>query len=641
MSRTAAFLFATTALVVATPGFAAGAAPAEDGTIVVTASGIDQPIEQVGQAITVITADEISQRQSVFVSDLLATAPGVAFSRNGGVGGVTTVRIRGAEGEQTLVLIDGVRVNDPSSPGGAYDFANLVTGNIDRIEVLRGPNSVIWGSQALGGVVDVRTVAPSDRFKVNGRAEYGYSDTARTSANVSGTMGAIAGSIGGSYFRTDGISSFAGGSERDGFRHYGANAKLLFTLSDTLSLDLRGFYSDGKADVDGFAPPLFNFGDTRETQRTQQFVGYAGVNLALLDGRFRNRLSFSYTDIDRHNADRDATPTTTFDGKGRIEQYAYQGVFDAADALTLVFGAEHERSRLRTASPSSFDPNPMPTRGRTSMDSFYGQAILRPIEGLTVTGGVRYDDHDQFGGETTVGGNFAYSPNKGRTVLRGTYAEGFKAPTLFQLQSEYGNVTLQPETAKSYDIGIEQHVLSDQLVASLTYFQRRTRNQIDFIFCGTNSGICQNRPFGTYDNIARTRADGVEFELQVHPAEGFDVRAQYSYTDTENRSRSLLVRGNDLPRRPKNTVSVLADYRFPFGLSLGTTILHVGDRFDNAANSVRLDGYVLVDVRASFPLGHGIELYGRVENLFDTDYVTVSNYGTIGRAAYGGVRFAL
>lgn len=621
---------------------AAEAPPADDATIVVTASGAEQKASEVGQAISVVTADEIRQRQSVAVSDLLATVPGVTVSRNGGIGGTTTLRIRGAEGEQTLVLIDGVRVNDPASPGGAFDFSSLLTGNIDRIEVLRGPNSVIWGSQAIGGVVDIRTIEPGDDLAVNARAEYGHRDQAQLVGNVSGTFGPVAASVGGGWFRTDGVSAYAPGVEKDAYRNYAANAKFRIALTDAVNIDLRGTYFDGKADQDGFAPPTFAFGDTPEYAKSRQYTGYAGLNASFLDGRFRNRIAFTYTDIDRKNLDPNSVPEATFTAKGRIERYEYQGVLDLADPVQLVFGAEHEKSRLRSTSIFAFAP----TLGRTNIDSVYGQAILKPFTGLTLTGGLRHDDHKLFGGKTTLGANFAYTPNGGSTVLRGTYAEGFKAPTLYQLQSEYGNVLLRPEVARSYDIGVEQHLLEDAVIGSVTYFRRRTRNQIDFVSCFSPPlpAICatQNAPFsgGIYDNIARARAEGAEFTLLIKPVEALEVRANYSYIDTENRSPGNANFGNRLARRPKQTMSVLADYEFPFGLSLGSTILHVGDSFNNAANTQRLDGYVLVDVRAAFAVTDRIELFGRVENLFDEQYRTVTDYGTIGRAAYAGVRLS-
>jgi vitamin B12 transporter len=629
-------LFSTVATVSAATPVLAEVAPDE---IIVTVTRTEQRVSQIGQAISVITADMLRERQSAVVSDLLATTPGITFSRNGGVGTSTSLRIRGAEADQTVVLIDGVKLNDPSSPGGGFNFGNLLAGNIARIEVLRGPNSVLWGSQAIGGVVNIVTSEPTGELSGNARAEYGWRDTGQIVGNVSGTAGPFSASVGAGWFRTDGISTFnedRGGIERDGYENFGANAKLRIALGEAVSVDLRGWYSHGKVGIDGFPPPTFAFGDTREFSKTRELIGYAGLNFNLLDGRFRNRIAFAYTDTNRDNFDLDATPERTFDAVGRNERFEYQGTFDIAEGWQAIFGAETEKSRLRTASPSSFDPNPVPTRGSARLDSFYGQVVGSPVAGLTLTAGLRRDDHDVFGAATTFGASGAWTPNRGATLFRASYGEGFKAPTLFQLQSEYGNAALRPERAKSWDAGVEQHLLDGAIMAGATWFHRNTTDQIDFISCfGSIDAICVGRPFGTYDNVQKTRAQGLELTIDLKPVEALSFQAQYTYTDAENR-----LTDTALPRRAKHVVSTSIDYRWPLGLKTGATLLHVGSSFDNASNSRKLEGYVLDSVRASYPLAEGIELYGRVENLFDAHYETTFRYGSPGRAAYGGVRLA-
>lgn len=639
--RPIALLLSTiTTISIAAPAFAE-AAPDE---IIVTVNRTEQPVSQIGQAITVVTANMLRERQSVVVSDLLATTPGITFSRNGGVGTSTSLRIRGAEADQTVVLIDGVKLNDPSSPGGGFNFGNLLTGNIARIEVLRGPNSVLWGSQAIGGVVNIVTSEPTSEISGNARAEYGWRDTGEAVGNVSGTVGPVSGSVGAGWFRTDGISTFnedRGGQERDGYENFGASAKFRITLGEAISVDLRGWYSHGRIDIDGFPAPTFAFGDTREYSKTRELVGYAGLNFALLDGRFRNRIAFAYTDTNRDNFDPDATPERTFDAIGRNERLEYQGTFDIAQGWQAIFGAETEKSRLRTASPSSFDPNPIPTRGSAQIDSLYGQMIGSPFAGLTLTAGLRRDDHNVFGSATTFGASGAWTPNGGDTLFRASYGEGFKAPTLYQLQSEYGNTALRPETAKSWDAGMEQHLLDGAIVAGATWFHRDTTDQIDFISCfGNSSAICVGRPFGTYDNVQKTRAQGLELTIDLKPVEALSFQAQYTYTDAENRVVGSANFGKVLPRRARDVVSASIDYRWPFGLKTGATLLHVGESFDNASNSRKLEGYVLASLRASCPITEGVELYGRVENLFDDHHETSFRYGSPGRAIYGGVRLA-
>ncbi|GAO38343.1 vitamin B12 transporter BtuB [Sphingomonas changbaiensis NBRC 104936] len=606
------------------------AAPADE--IVVTASRAPQSAAETGQAVTVLDRDLIEQRQAVIVSDLLAQTPGVAVSRNGGVGGFTGLRIRGAEAEQTLVLIDGVKVNDPSSPGGGFDFANLLADNIARIEVLRGPNSVPWGSQAIGGVVNIITARPTAEPTLTARAEGGSFGTAQAVANGSFTAGPVAASLGGGYFTTDGISAARAGTERDGYERYAANGRIEVALSDSIAIDLRGYFDHGRTELDGFPPPSFTFADTPEFSTIQELFGYAGVRATFLDGRFVNRAAFTIGDVNRDNF---AAPGSapSFIARGRVERFEYQGDLKATDWARIVFGAESERSRFGDGT-SVF---------RTGIDSGWGELIVKPVAPLTLTGGVRHDDHRDFGGHTSFGGNAALG--LGHTVVRASYAEGFKAPTLFQLRSDFGNPALRPETARSIDVGVEQRLIGGALSGSLTWFHRRTRNQIDFTPCRTDIAICADgaRPFGTYDNIARARASGVEAALDLRPTDTLRINASYTYVDAENRTPGSPDFGTTLLRRPKSSVALNADWRAPVGLSLGGTLRQVSDSIDRDAfgTRVRLDGYVLADLRVSYPVSDRLEIYGRVENLFDARYETVLDYNTAGRAAYAGVRVRL
>jgi len=603
------------ALAAATPAFAE---TTDSDAIVVTASGIEQPRDEVGQAITIIDAATIEKRQSVDVVDLLATTPGVRFNRTGGTGSVAGLSLRGAETTQTLVLIDGVKVNDPSGIGDGYDFGHLLTGNIDRIEVLRGSNSVVHGSQAIGGVVSLMTATPADGFAANASADYGYSDTLTAKADVSGTAGRVSGGIGGAYFRTDGISAVAVGTEKDGYKNFAGNARLTVAFSDALSLDLRGYYIKADLDYDSFfgAPA-----DSADVAKLDQYVGYAGLNLALFDGRFTNRAAVTYLRNDRDNYFVRGT-APDFGYSGTNLRFEYQGVVKPVEQTRLIIGYEHERPDYDFFGFGSTDSQ------RANIDSVYALAIVQPVTGLSLSGGVRHDDHSQFGGATTVGANANYSPNDGATNIRLSYGEGFKAPSLYQLYDAFsGNAALRPERSKSYDVGIDQSLADGRALVSLTAFLRNTTDQINY----------DNATF-TYGNIDRTRAKGIEATLALKPADALNVTASYSYIDARDRSGRPAFDGKRLPRRAAHAVSLSADYDWSFGLSTGATLTMVGDSFDNAANSVRLDGYALAGVRASLPVGQNFEIYGRVDNLFDADYATAAGFGTYGRAAYGGVR---
>jgi vitamin B12 transporter len=588
--------------------------------IIVTATGVPQAPETIGQAVTVIDRQTIEQRQTVALSDLLATTPGVTVSRNGGLGALTAVRIRGAEDSQTLTLIDGVRVNDPSSPGGAFDFANLLAGSIDRVEVLRGPNSVPWGSQAIGGVVNVTTMQPGYGLQARGNVEYGSFDTVFANGGVSGKSGIVSASLNAGYLKTNGISTAASGTEPDGYRQFGATGRVQIAFTDNISLDLRGYYAHSKVDIDGFAfvPPYLPVDDA-EYGKTQELYGYAGLNADFLNGRFHNRIAFTIADINRDNYDPSfSTTTPSFLARGRSERYQYQGDFQVIEQVRLVAGVEHETTRFN-------DGSLFKSRGVTI---FYGEAILSPIDRLTITGGVRYDDDSAFGGHTTWGANAVYTlPTE--TTIRASFAEGFKAPTLYQLYGPFGlgNKDLKPETARSYDIGIEQKLIGNTVSASATWFHRDTTNQIDY-----DQGTFR------YGNIDRARAEGVEIALNMRPSSTLTLSAAYSFIDAKNRAPADVDFGNDLARRPHQSVSASIDWKTPIGLGVGATVLTVGDSFDDAANLNRLDGYAIVGLRADFPIGDKFSVYGRVDNLFDEQYTVVRGYNTPGRAAYGGIR---
>ncbi|MFN3820531.1 TonB-dependent receptor plug domain-containing protein [Blastomonas sp.] len=634
-ASTLAFAATLSATAIAQDNLAA--ADPREAIVVVTANRTAQPVERVGQSITVVDAEEIERRQTQTVADILRTVPGVSIIRNGGIGSTTSVFIRGAESDQTAALIDGIKLNDPSSPGGGFNFGHLLTGNIERIEVLRGPSSVLWGSQAIGGVINMITRQPTEDLAVNLRGEYGYRDTGQLVGNISGKAGPLSASAGAGYFRTDGISAFSearGGTEKDGYENYGANGNVNLALSDTISIDARGWYSEGRVNIDGFPAPTFAFGDVNEESRTREIVGYTGINAALFDGRFRNRLGYAYTDTRRRSIALDGPATETFVGHGRNERIEYQGIFDITEGWQLTGGLERETSRFSSSSYGA-----APSLGRARIDSVYGQIVASPVSGLTLTGGVRHDDHNRFGGATTFGANGVYAIGQTGTIVRASYAEGFKAPSLFQLQSDFGNQQLQPERSKGWDAGVTQNLVEGRLQASATYFRRNSSDLIIFVSCvAPLTGICANRPSGTYDNVSRARAEGVEIGLTMQPVDTLRLQANYTYTDATNRSPGNVNFGRQLVRRPQHSVTALIDYQWGFGLETGVTLTHVGANFDNANNSRKVEGYVLADLRASFPLTDRIDIYGRVENVFDEQYETVFRYGSPGRAGYAGVR---
>lgn len=617
--------------------------PLED--VIVTANRSVQAADRVGQSVTVLTVEQIEASQAAAVVDMLARTPGVSYSSNGGVGTATSLRIRGAEADQTVVVIDGVKLNDPSATGGGYNFGNLLTGDIARIEVLRGAQSTLWGSQAIGGVVNVVTAEPTRPFQASLDAEAGSRGTHYLRGGVGGANDRIVWRVAASHYQTDGFSTYALGSEDDGYENIGLSGRLNLKLTENVSLDLRSVYSNGEADIDGFPAPLYSFADTLEYARTKDLVAYAGLNVDLLEGRFRNRIAYAFTRTDRQNFNPAQTATNlTFDARGENRRYEYQGVLDVREGWTATFGAEREESEFRSASPSSFTPNPTPATASVGLDGYYAQLQAEVIDGLTLTGGVRRDEHDTFGGKTLGQAAVAWALNGGSTVLRASFGQGFKAPSLYQLYSDYGNTDLAPEEADGWDAGVQQDLFGGAVVVSATYFDRETTNQIDYVSCPgaatpTTAPLCfvgGVRRFGYYNNIARTQANGVELSAAARLGE-FDLAANYTYTDATNETAGANF-GKRLARRPETTANASIGYVWPFGLSTTVAVRYAGDSFDNASNATRLEPYTLVDLRASYPLNDTVEVYGRVENVGDERYETTRNYGTAGRGAFVGVR---
>ncbi|MEG3087521.1 TonB-dependent receptor plug domain-containing protein [Sphingomonas sp. PB4P5] len=624
------------------------AAPADasstPGDIVVTATRTPLAIDRVAASVTVLDKAAIDRAQDLGVSELLLRTPGVSLSRNGGYGTATSLRIRGAEADQTVVVIDGVKLNDPSSAGGGYNFANLLVGDASRIEVLRGPQSILWGSQAIGGVVNIVTPLPDAPIEGSVDVETGSRETVSGRAAIGGRSGPLAWRVGAQAFTTDGISVIApafGGIEKDGYTNQNVTGRAVLDIVDGVSADVRGYYSTGRTELDSTSV------DTAEYSLNREFVGYAGLNVALLDGRFRNRFAYGYTNTDRDNYNPARARPQTFDSAGRNERLEYQGSVAIAQGWDATFGVENEKSRFRSVSPpaSLASAVPAPARGTAELTSFYGQLNATVLDGLTLTGGVRNDDHSRFGSQTLFAGGAVWALPSG-TVLRGNYSEGFKAPTLYQTFSEYGNQALAPEQATGWEAGVEQRFLDGALSFGGTYFERRSRDLITFASCTATTanplclvpGSTTQRRSGYYQNVARAYARGIEAVGRVALGERLSIDGNYTWNVSEDRSPGTANFGKQLARRPRHSANGSISYAIPQGPTLGVALRWSGETFDNAANTTRLAPYTLIDLRAELPLSESVKLFARAENLFDEEYMTANRYNTLGRSLYVGFR---
>jgi len=598
-----------------------GPCPDPETTITVTATGTRIEVEDTGQAVTVMGEAEIEAVQGADLTRVFERAPGVTLTRNGGTGSFTGLRLRGSEAEQVLTIVDGVRMADPAAPSGGFDFGTLLALDLAKLEILRGSNSTIWGSDAVGGVVVASTRAQSG---LRGMAEYGSRETA--SAMVSGGLSdPDTGFLGfsGTWFSTDGISAAEAGSEADGFEQWALNGHARYYFSDSFEVFARARYAEGELDIDGFPAPAFTLADTDERQDTRQLSGSTG---AVLDtGGLFLSAAYSFADTDRDNLD--GQGAATFTGQGRSDRVNLRGEWRFFGPLLLHFGAENEWTSYRTLFDAGED---------TRSTGAYAQLGIE-YNALSGHIGARVDNHADFGTELSFGADASYEFSPGWR-LRGSIGEGFKAPTLFQLHSDYGNLLLRPEQSTSFDLGVAYGQRAyGRLHGALTLYQRNTDNQIAYVSCfGDTTGICTDRPFGTYDNVTRTRARGVEAELWARPAQSVTLGAVYTFTDAENRDTGLT-----LARRPRHAATLTGDWQAAAGVRLGADLRVVSSSFDDAFNMVRLDGYATLTLRASWDVSERVQLFGRVENLWDEHYQTAAGYGTPGTDAYFGARMAL
>lgn len=615
---------------------------AEVETVVVSATRTEQPSTKTGESVTVIDSTALQKLQIVSLTDALALTPDVIVNQSGGLGQLATVSIRGAETGQSLVLIDGVRINDPSGTDDGAILGDLFANNIERVEVLRGPQSTLYGSNAIGGVVDIFSKrGGADPFALTASAEGGSLDTYHLNAAANGTAGAVEYGAAANYIHSNGISAADkrnGNPETDGYGNFGATANTRIHLGQSVSLDLRGYYTNARTDFDdnsGFLPP-FPPADSFAYNKNRFASGYAGLNFDLFGGVLHNRLAVIATASNRsfYNSFFDLVPgQKDSENKGNATRIEYQGTANLSDDDQLVFGAEDEHTRF--SSVGTFNN----AHGHTSIYSFYGQYQKTLFEKLTLTAGIRYDHHDQFGSHTSLKFAGAWEPVEG-TVLHANYGDGFKAPSLYELFSQYGTADLKPETARGWEVGGEQFFLGKAMHASLTYFSRNTDNLIDFQSCfvATPPAQCAVQPFGFYFNIDRTHVTGVEAEIAGNITEALSVSLDYTHMNAKDRTTGLA-----LNRRPRNTASATLDWS-PSNWGLGASLSYVDrqvDQYDTSTvppTAFANGSHTTVNLLGHYDFDQW-SLYGRVENLFDKHYEPELGYGAPGRIYVAGVRF--
>ena len=618
------YLLATVGLIALTTATRAFAEDTAE-TVVVSATRIPTPQSQVASSITVITADDIAAKDLQTLPDVLQDVPGLNVVQTGGPGGQTSVFMRGTNSNHVKVLVDGIDVGDPSSSNDTFDFGQFLTPDIAKIEVLRGPQSGLYGSDAIGGVIDIITKSGEGPAQFTAGVEGGSFDTFNQ-------MGGVSGSEGGFHYRANIEHFYAGatpvtplellapGEARndDRYDNVTASTKLGYDATDNFDLGFVGRYTNAQLHFTGDDFTTGYPDATRSESGVLEYFTRTTAHLVLFNGFLEQTLGFAYSSTSSTDASPD-DPTSYFAGD-RIK-VDWQGNLRFSDNEIVILGAEHEREEIR-----------VPFSAGMSIDSGYGELQSTLTDNFFNTISLRYDDNDRFGSKVTYRVAPTYLIAATGTKLKASVGTGFKAPTLSELFQNFpsfgffANPNLKPETSVGYDAGFEQSLFADKVQFGATYYRNDIKNLIDF-----------NATFTSNANIGKAETDGVEAFVAYQPIENLNLRADYTYTEANDEIAHL-----ELERRPKNKLSVDARWHATDALSFDVDVLYVGSWTDTDregfVQNVRWPGYTTADVAVNYDVNDMFTVYGRVSNLADENYQDPRGFLQPGRGFYAGIK---
>jgi vitamin B12 transporter len=583
--------------------------------VIVSANRVGTEAGLVGSSVDIIDAKEIDRRQQPQLLDLLRRLPGVSIARNGGFGSTATLRLRGSETGMVKVLIDGVEVNDASGVGNDYDFNALLTDAIERVEVLKGPQSALYGNDAVGGVISIQTKGGAAITQLSGLFEGGSYGTRRAQAGVRG--GAADGTryfVSWSDFSTDGFSRTVIGTEKDGSHAREAKARLSLPVGDE-GMRLEASAQWARLDSD-FDPSSLQDGPGAQDKESWQ--AHATAHLPLGNGRVENALALAHAEVDR-DFDEPAGFFRFSSFRSRRDAIDYQASVQAFSRDRLLAGASYERARARTLTR---DAKGTPAPGiddRVATRSVFAHYLAQPADGLALTLGGRYDDPDRFKARATWRATAAYSPEAlTGTVLRASYGSASKAPSLFQLYAEgFGNPSLRPERARGGDIGLERTWSGGALRTTLTLFQNDYRDLIGFV--------------DRYENVDRARTRGAEAALTWAFQPTWSLSANYTRLTAEDR-----VNRQTLPRRPRHSANASLDWSPNPAFDISLTWRYVGTQRDNGFSDDKTRAYAVSDFAVRWRGLDMIGLFARIDNILDKHYEETRGFRASRRAFYGG-----
>ena len=587
--------------------------------VVVTATKVPTSEREIGSSVTVITEEEIKAKGYTAVKEVLKGSLGLDVVSAGGPGAQTSVFLRGANGYHTLVLIDGMEAGDSSGTQRLFDFANLTVENIERIEIVRGPQSVLYGADAMGGVINIITKRWVKDPTLYVGAEGGSFSTARQFVGVGAANDWVDFSFAFSHIRTEGFSTIdedlPGVEEDDPWENFTVSSRLGIAPTDWLDFGVSFRLHDGMTELDdGY---FYQDVEGYHMNKQELFIR-PHLQVAAFNGFWEQTFAYGFTTHSKAFID---DPWGDSDYDGEKHEVSWQNNLYLHKTNTLTLGFEYEKE----AAESTFmDPESAYTY------SIFAQDQIKLFDISYTTLGVRWDHHKEFGDHTTFRVTQAFVFDKIGTTIKGSIGTGFRAPSLYELYAPpffgmpVGNPNLDPEESIGWDVGAEQSLFNDLIILGVTYFHNEFDDLIDYDFV-----------LG-YVNVDDAETWGIESFIEVLPFKDLSARVMYTYTHTEDDE------GLPLLRRPLHKAGLNARYRFLDDRGTANLdLLYVGERDDvnaSVGSRVEVDDYVVVNLSGSFKVHKYVEVFARIENLFNENYEEVFGYGTPGISAYGGIK---
>ncbi len=615
-------------------------------TVIVRAAREPVDARATGASVSILDQEYLTNRQTAALGEVLRAVPGVAMSRSGGFGSVGQVRMRGSEANHTLVFIDGVRAND-ASQGGGFNFAHLLNVDVEAVEVIRGPQSALWGSDAVAGVINVQTRRGDNGIDGSAYAEGGQNGW--RSLGVTGRYGSerLKAAMSINQTETEGYNVSREGSEKDGYENQTLNGNFRWTATESLSLEGSLRYTDARNDFDDTDFSTGLPADSRSETDLEQLYGRVSVLLGTLDGRWRHQASLAITDTENATSSENSVAPGTFDQRSSDTElwlFTAQSSFDIVEGHTLTAAYERwEEEFIQRGEASPFgDPN---QNQDITTDALVIEYRGQVTDSLSVMASARNDNNSDFDDATTSRVSVAWQLLDGDTTLRAAFGTGIKNPTFTErfgfFTNFVGNPNLQPEESTSWEAGIDQRLLDNRLQLSATWFDEQLQDEIN--------GFAFDPALGDFTAInedGKSQRQGLELSSSWLIADGLTVNAAYTWLDaTEDDGSGGQA---DEIRRAEHIASANLNWNFAAGranLNLQADYSSEQDDFffppvPPFQERVELDSFVIVTLAGRYRLSEQLELYARVENAGDEEYEEVLGFVAPGRTAIAGLRYS-